>query len=185
MPMSVLATEMTDNRWCVVMALDICQWPLVAVAMAEQVSAAAAAHLYHVGRSSAMWPPRDSVPNDRGRLGLIMPSLPIHSLSKSASLFQAWWQDMNSLVISITRLSAAVRVRGRLCWITGSLGGGGLGGFLPDSCLRCSLGDTLIVFLSSRGEIGLKPAISALVWIFWPTFSALSLTLAKKSEKRK
>jgi len=104
MLISVFATEMTDNRCCVVIAVEICQWPLTAdiTAISWSFPLMAVICLYHPGSSKDMCPPRDNSPNDIGRFGRSKPNLLMPSLSRSGSSPQACIQDMNNWAMSIT-----------------------------------------------------------------------------------
>ena len=101
MLISVLATEMTASRCCVVTALDNCQRPAVAIAIVRCRASATSGFpappkcRYQPGSDSDMWPPaRDRKPNETGRRGRSRPSFEVHSWSSSGSRPHAWRHDI-------------------------------------------------------------------------------------------
>ena len=152
-----------------VLSISVCVW-------IGSASPSSSTHtpLCQPGSISDMCPSRDIRPNDTGNFGFKIPSLLRQSLSKSGSKPHACNIDMNSCAISMVRLwvwicngSGLLRLEVVVGELLGELGAVGLRelGWLPGGWL-----------------MGVKPWASTLAWIFWPTVSAVSFTLAKIPE---
>src|SRR6218665_2677274 len=114
---SVLTTEMTANRCCVVTALEICQCPTEAVIIACWFDGAPR-FLYHPGNRRDICPPGERNPKAITRLGWSNPSFVSESRSTSLSRPHACRQDMRTWATMRVAFEAG-------SWTERRLGGGG------------------------------------------------------------